>query len=427
MKKTVLTALFLVTAAFAAVAQVTIEECVSKARENYPLIKKYGLLEATTVVDLSDINKGWLPRIGVYGQLTGQNVVPSFPEALSGVLEQMGQQVNGLGKIQYKVGADISQTVWDGGASVRRREMVRTQEAVKQAALDVEMYAIKERVENLFFAILLTEEQITQSLVTHNLLTSNLEKMRVMLQNGVAMQSDVDMIEAQALTVWQGISGARSAARGYRNVLELFTGISMQDLELVRPEAAMPADQKPDRPEQRLFDSRLSLNRAAERLSEVERMPRVGFSAQAYYGYPGFDYFKSMMNRKLSLNMLAGVKVTWNIDSFYTCRNTMRRTAVENGNIEAEREVFTFNNRMQTAARREAIEGLRAVMADDERIIRLRANVRRAAESQIENGVIDATALLTKITDENLAELTARLHGIQLLQEIYKLKYILNR
>ena len=66
-------------------------------------------------------------------------------------------------------------------------------------------------------------------------------------------------------------------------------------------------------------------------------------------------------------------------------------------------------------------------MADDERIVTLRASVRQAAESQLKNGVIDATALLSKITDENLALLTARYHEIQLLQNIYKLKNTLNR
>ena len=156
-------------------------------------------------------------------------------------------------------------------------------------------------------------------------------------------------------------------------------------------------------------------------------MPKVGFFAQTWYGYPGFDYFKSMMTRNLSFNIMAGVKVTWNIDAFYTKKNTARRTAVDTGNVMAEKETFLFNTGMQSVSQQEKISGLRSVMADDAKIIELRTNVRKAAESQLENGVIDATALLTKITDENQAKLTARFHEIQLIQEIYNLKYILNR
>lgn len=408
-------------------AQITIEECVRLAEDNYPLIKKYELLSVTKEIEFSDINKSWLPRIGVYGQVTGQNIVPSFPKSLTGVLEQMGQNMQGLGKIQYKAGVDLNQTIWDGGLSSVRREITCAQEVTQRAALDVELYSVRERVENLYFAILLTEEQIGQNQLTYLLLMSNLEKLQAMFQNGTAMQSDVDMVEAQALTISQNISLAQNAVKGYRKVLSLFTGENIETQQLIRPSATEPQNNVSERPELKLFESRLKQNRLSERLADVSLMPKIGFFAQAYYGYPGFDYFKSMINKNLSFNILAGIKASWNIDSFYTKNNSYRKTLVNAEKIAADRDLFLFNSDMQSASQRVAIEGIRKVLKDDEKIIALRANVRKAAESQLENGIIDATALLTKITDENLARLTGRLHEIELLQEIYKLKNILNR
>ena len=419
----VLLALF---SCFSVSAQVTIEECVAKAEANYPLISRYRLLEATRDIDLDEINNSWLPRIGVYGQLTGQNVVPAFPKSLAGVLDQMGQSMKGLGKIQYKIGVDVSQNIWDGGVSGARRELTRTQEEVSRSALDVEMYAVRQRVESVFFALLLTEEQIEQSEVTHRLLQKNLEQLSSKVRNGVAMQSDADMVEAQALTVSQGIAEAKSAADGYRKVLEIFTGESLQGKTLSRPSAEVPLDDESQRPELRLFENRLRANSVAHRLSETSLMPKVGMFAQAYYGYPGFDYFKSMMNRNLSFNILAGIKVSWNIDSFYSRKNNSRRASVNALDINADKDLFLFNTSIQSASQREAVNGLREVMKDDARIIELRASVRRAAESQLANGIIDATALLAKISDENIAQLNARLHEIQLIKEIYNLKYTLN-
>ncbi|MDE5585123.1 MAG: TolC family protein [Muribaculaceae bacterium] len=412
---------------FSVSAQVTIEECVAKAEANYPLISRYRLLEATRDIDLDEINNSWLPGIGVYGQLTGQNVVPAFPKSLAGVLDQMGQSVKGLGKIQYKVGVDVSQNIWDGGVSGARRELTRTQEEVSRSALDVEMYAVRQRVESVFFALLLTEEQIEQSEVTHRLLRKNLEQLRSKVRNGVAMQSDADMVEAQALTVSQGIAQAKSAADGYRKVLEIFTGESLQGKTLSRPSAEVPLDDESQRPELRLFENRLRANSVAHRLYETSLMPKVGMFAQAYYGYPGFDYFKSMMNRNLSFNILAGVKVSWNIDSFYSRKNNSRRASVNALDINADKDLFLFNTSIQSASQRKAVNGLREVMKDDARIIELRASARRAAESQLANGIIDATALLAKISDENIAQLNARLHEIQLIKEIYNLKYTLNQ
>lgn len=427
MKKPIILLFCLIIAPLCVTAQITIEQCVEKAMENYPEIRKYDLVSATREIDLSDIDKGWLPRISAYGQATVQNAVPSFPESLSGVLQQMGQSMKGLDKLQYKVGMDISQTIWDGGLSRARRDVSRLTSETQRKYIDVELYAVRQRVENLYFAILLTEEQIAQTGNALALVKGNLEKLRSMLRNGTAMQCDVDMVAAQALTMEQDITRARSAVRGYRQVLEIFIGENLADRALVMPYAQLPSDMRPERPELSLFENRIAAAQASRRLSDVSLMPKVGFFAQTWYGYPGFDYFKSMMNRNLSFNIMAGVKVTWNIDAFYTKKNTDRRTAVDTGNVMAEKETFLFNTGMQSVSQQEKISGLRSVMADDAKIIELRTNVRKAAESQLENGVIDATALLTKITDENQAKLTARFHEIQLIQEIYNLKYILNR
>lgn len=428
MNKAITTLLLLLAAWLALSAEtVTIEQCVEKAEENYPLIRKYDLLAATCDIELSDIDKAWLPRIGISGQVTAQNAVPSYPETLSHFLDQAGQKIEGLGKVQYKAGVDVAQSIWDGGVARSRRRVQKAGTEVQKEALEVEIYAVRQRVENLYFAILLAEEQIRISDNTLALVRSNLDRLRSMLKNGTAMQSDVDMLEAQALTIEQGRTQAQSAVKGYRKMLGIFTGIDMQDCELAIPVAAVPSALESNRPELRLFENKKALIDASQRLSDTSLMPKLGLFAQAYYGYPGFNYFKSMMERDMSLNLMAGLKVSWNIDSFYTKKNAKRRNDIDSQGVAVDKDVFLFNTNMQSASAMESIAGLREVMAKDEQIVALRQRVRQAAESQLDNGVIDATALLTKINDENQAELTARYHAIQHLQEIYNLKYILNR
>lgn len=408
-------------------AAITLEECLDKARENYPLVAKYGLVEHTASIELSDINKSWLPRVGVYAQATAQNKVPGLPDALQNVLAQMGQESRGIGLVQYKAGVDVTQTVWDGGASRTQRAVERARTHESQAALDVEMYAVRERVMNLFFGILLFDEQIARTENTVTLLRASRTLMESMLKGGVAMQSDVDMLEAQELSLLQQVTSARNAAKGYRDMLSLYVGENLDSEELVRPHAEMPADLESRRPELELFRARNLVSDARVAAVNSSVMPKIGLFAQAYYGYPGFNYFDSMINRNLSFNILAGVKVSWSIDTFYTRDNSRRRLALAAESTDADREVFLFNNRLQATSQVDAIEGLRAVMADDNRIVELRTSVRRAAESQLANGVIDATALLAKITDENQARLTASYHEIELLQAIFQLKNTLNR
>ena len=408
-------------------AQVTVEECVKFAQENYPLIRKYNLLNHTKEVNLSDINKSWLPQINVYGQGTVQNETPSFPESLAGIISQTGMSISGLNEWQYKVGADISQNIWDGGMSKTERKIELAEDAERQAALDVQLYAIRERVEELYFGILLIEEQAEQTRNMQTLLKSNLDKLQTMFENGTAMQSDVDMVEAQYLSNAQQLTQAESTAKSYRKVLEIFTGKSLAGQELVKPDTSVPQDLLPDRPELRHFEAQLHTNEARNASITASTMPKIGLFAQAYYGYPGFDYFKSMMNRDLSFNILAGVKVSWNIGAFYTKKNNRQKLRLYADNIAVERDVFLFNTNMQTRLQLDHIDELKAIMKENDRIVELRTNVRKAAESQLDNGVIDATDLLTRLTDEKQARLNASYQKIRLLQSIYQLKYTLNK
>lgn len=408
-------------------AGVTVEQCVEAARDNYPLIQKYDILNQSRQLDLSDINKSWLPQIGVYAQGTAQNAVPSFPDGLSHMLEQIGTEMSGLGKLQYKIGVDFSQTIWDGGSSKASRAIAESENASRVAALDTELYAVRQRVENLFFGILLIEEQIKQAELTKKLLERNLEKLKAMKAHGAAMQSDMDMVEAQMLTVSQQVIQAKSQAQSYRKLLGLYTGRSVEGENLVKPELEIPAALTSNRPEMNLFEARIKANDARLGSIKASLMPRIGFFAQAYYGYPGFNYFKSMLNRDMSFNIMAGVKISWNIGSFYTKGNNELKLRLANNDIAADRDLFLFNTGLQIESQTEQISELRDIMKDDARIVSLRQNVRAAAESQLNNGVIDATALLTKITDENLARINSTYHEIQLLQSIYQLKYILNR
>lgn len=408
-------------------AEVSLEQCLTSAEDNYPLIAKYDLLAASQNINLSDINKSWLPRIGVFAQTSIQNVVPLFPSALSNVMQQMGGQLRGLGKLQYKVGVDFNQTIWDGGASKANREVVRARSEVDRAILDVDMYAIRQRVESLYFGILLLESQIDRINAAIDVYKVNLATLNHLIQEGVAMQSDADMVEAQMLELTQQSAQAQSAEKAYRDALSLFTALDLADEKLSLPSGDIPLDMEPSRPEQTLFDSQQSLNVARRGSLDATLMPKIGLFAQSYYGYPGIDYFKAMNGRDLTFNVVAGVKVSWNIDAFYKKKNSLKNLDISNRQIEVDRETFLFNNSIQSASQLENIRGIEAVIADDGRIVELRRKVRKAAESQLANGVIDATALTLKINDETQAELAASYHTIQRLQAIYDLKNTLNR
>lgn len=408
-------------------SEITVEQCVEYAQANYPLIKKYELLEQTSDISLSEINTAWFPRVAVTGQTTWQSAVPTFPKAYTGMMQQLGTELKGLPRWQYRAGVEVSQTVWDGGTTARRRELEKASTAVQQSSLDVDMYAVRERVESIYFGLLLVRNQIEQLENTHKRLQQVATQMKVYVQNGTALTSDADLVEAQILTLEQQIDQAQSSADGYIQILKIFIDRPIAMVDLVAGRAHVPADLSPLRPELKLMDARRDLARVQQRLSDTALMPKFGLFGQGFYGNPGLDNFKSMLDREATFNFIGGVKATWNIDAFYTRNSSRRRTTLAEEMIETDRATLLRNLAMQSDSQLSSINGLKKIIEKDTKIVELRSNVRNAAEAKFENGVVDSTYLLEKITDELASRINAKYHEIQLIQEIYRLKYTLNR
>lgn len=414
-------------AGLSAGAQVTLDECRRLAREHYPEIRQYDLVRRTEEYTLSNARRAWLPQLSFAAQATWQTEVPSFPNALAGMLAQQGIDMPGMNKDQYKAALELNQTLWDGGKSEADKRIARAEAAEQARSADVDLYALQGRVDNLFFGILLLDERIAQTRLTLDLLRSNLEKVRALQRNGVAMQSDADAVEAELLTVNQQLTQVTASRDSYRRMLEIFTGRPLDGEQLERPDASEPRSMESSRPELALFDATADKLTAQERLVKAATRPHFGLFAQGYYGYPGMDYFQSMMSPDWSWNAMAGVKMSWNFGAYYTRKNSLAKLRTAKEQVEVQREIFLFNTRLQTAEESGDIARLRKALADDDRIVALRRSVREAAESKLRNGVIDTDDLLRKITDEAAAATARSAREIELLKTIYELKHTINR
>ncbi len=209
-------------------------------------------------------------------------------------------------------------------------------------------------------------------------------------------------------------------------MLEAFIGRRVSS-GLEKPKADAPLDDTPDRPELRWMDARTRLIDAKEKQLDASLRPRLSLFAQGYYGYPGYDMFGDMFSHDWTLNGMVGLKLSWNLSGFYTHKNDRRRLSVKRAEVENAREVFLFNNRLQSIENHSTIRRYQLVMAEDEEIISLRSSVRKAAEEKLSHGVIDVNDLLQEINRENNARIALSTHEIEMLKSIYELKYTLNK
>lgn len=413
--------------AYVAGAQPTLDECRRLAREHYPEIRQYDLIRQTKEYTLSNANKSWIPQVAFVAQATWQTAVPTLPDALTGMLSQQGVAIPGINKDQYKIALELNQTIWDGGKTKADKRIAEAEAEEQNRATDVDFHTLEGRVDNLYFGILLLDERVRQTRLTIELLRSNLEKVRSLQRNGVAMQTDADAVEAELLTVGQQLTQIEASRASYRQMLEIFIGKELGGQQLILPDTEQPVSYDNARPELALFDAKIEKLTAQEKLVKASTRPRFGLFAQGYYGYPGMDFFESMMSSDWSWNAMIGVKMSWNFGAYYTKKNSLNKLRTAKRQVDVQREVFLFNTQLQTTAENGDIARLRKALADDDRIVALRRSVREAAESKLRNGVIDTNDLLRKITEEATAATARSAREIELVKTIYELKHTINQ
>ena len=401
----------------------TLEECQQAAVRNYPMIRQYDLIAKTTDLTVSNIQKGWLPQLSASAQATLQSDVTAFPDQIQQVYQTMGIDMKGLRKDQYRVGIDVQQTVFDGGAISSQKTIAREQGNVQTAQTEVNMYHVRKRVNEMYFALLLLDEQLVLNRDLQELLTQNEKKLASMLKGGTAAESDYQNVKAERLNVVQQMTSLEAQRSALTRMLSTFCGIEVTAVVKPVPSATVAQQQTNQRPELKAIDAQLRLADAQEKALNAALMPKLGVFAQGFYGYPGYNMFEDMMGRKWSLNGMIGARLTWNIGALYTRKNDKAKIQMQRESAENQRDVFLFNNQLEQIQQREGIVRYQKLMKDDEEIIRLRSSIRKAADSKLQHGIIDVNDLVREINAENAARVQQSVHEIEMLKEIYDLKY----
>ena len=319
----------------------------------------------------------------------------------------------------------MNQTIWDGGVIRSTRRLTEAQATADREQLNSDLYILNDRVNQLYFGCLLQDELIRQNGLLQKELQINIDRISAMMENGVANQSDRESMEVELLNARQKEIELKAARSAYGKMLAALIG---------RPDAGAFVLEVPsiperpslppviNRPELRALDAKSNLLELQNKQLTAGLMPRIGAFLQGGYGRPGLDMLEDSFNPFY----VAGVRLSWNMGKLYTLKNDRRKIATNRQAVEVERETFLFNTRLQLTQQNTEIRKMTDLMKADDKIIRLRASIKKAAEVKLANGVISVTDLIREINSEDLARQTAATHRIQQLQSIYNYMYTTN-
>jgi outer membrane protein TolC len=390
-------------------SSLSIEACYDLARKNYPLIKQKELLVKSMEFTIANAHSGYLPQVGIYAQATYQSDVTRLPGPA--VL------VEPLSKDQYKVYGEINQNIYDGGVIKNQTAVQQASTLLEQQKLEVELYKIKDRINQLFFGVLLMEAQLTQVQLLKEDLTLSLSKTESAIRNGTAFKTNADILRAEQLKSDQRSIEMKATRKGYLDMLGYFTNqMLLENTVLEKPTVLEEiVDPAIKRPELTLYQFQRELLSAQYKANTTRNAPRLGFFVQGGYGRPALNVLKN----EFDTYYLGGFRMNWILSGFYNSRRDRELLDVNSQIVNSQSDLFLFNTTINIKQQSQEVTKLRELMAVDNQLIALRSKIKDTARSQHENGVISTSDFLRELNAEDAAKQNLLLHEVQLMLAHY--------
>lgn len=403
-----------------ATAQLTLEACTDRVMKHYPLIKQYDLTKQVEAYSLSNIEKVYWPQISMSAKATLQSEAIDISLPLPPTPIEIKQS-----KDQYQITLDINQTVWDGGLTASKKKIVRGNSAIEKKQLDVELYKLRDQVNQLFFSLLFYNEQSKQLDLLEQELAQNRQVLKSNLKQGTIGQHDLNLFDVEKLEVQQQRIELKSSQEKIRTALSVLMGEEMtSSTMLMKPLIAKSSPAQFDqRPEIQLIAQQIQLIELQKEVEKEGFNPKIGLFVQGGYGRPGLNF----MNNTFQPYYIGGVRMNWNISHLYTTKNNLNTLQSNQLKLESLKETWVLNNNIQLKKLHIEEKALLEKMKTDEEMIRLKTEIKQACASKVANGMATTTDLLKEIHAESMARLQKELHELQLLLNQENIKYVTNQ
>ncbi|GAA5522984.1 TolC family protein [Aliifodinibius salicampi] len=408
-------AIFFVLSFFGSVQpdSISLDYCYQQAYEHYPTAKNVELQKKITELNVHIANTGYFPDITINGQATYQSEVTEI--GLSG-----GGGLPSISKDQYEGSVDVTQTIFNGGAVEIQKELERAKGEQQMHATEVNLQQIRSQIDQVYFGILLSQQQAK----TINLLIENLEEqlsaVRSQVENGVLLPSQQHILKAELISARQdSIDNHSNIKAGYEVLSEIIGEEIIPKAKLVLPKE-QPGYQSlhPQRAELNLFESRRQTLEQQRKLVRTKQMPSLAAFGTAAYGRPGLNF----LNDDFHDYYIAGVKVRWNVWDFFNADREQQILKIEQQKIDHEQRAFQRQLNASLDRISEHIGSIKENMKRDREIIELRQQVVKESASQLKNGVITATEYVMELTRANQARLSLYINRVRLSQA--KVEYL---
>ena len=388
---------------------VQLQDCLNAVENNFPLGAQRQLIDSSLSLSIQNLNKNYLPKIDIEGQATYQSDVASIPVDLPFL------QIPQVPKDQYKAQLGLTQTIYDGGATSHLKDMQTASAGVDKQQVEVQLYDIKKKVAQLYLNIMLLHAERNLLSSTGATLSAEYSRLEGAESGGVALPSDVDLIQAEKLRNTQQQRSIAMQLVSNAQAISTLTGLPVDTTtSFSTPQFSVnySSFDVSKRPEYKLFDDQNKLVESRKAAFNSRNIPKLGAFAQAGYGRPGLNPLATDFNSFYIL----GAKLSWNIWDWRTTKTDKEIASIDQAKIEKARESFVKQSTVEMQQLNDQISDLEQQMETDGQIVNLRQKVAATKSFQLEKGIITSSEYVTAVNAQQQAQINYELHKIQWIQ-----------
>jgi outer membrane protein TolC len=392
----------------AQVDKLSLQQAYDLAREHYPVIRQKDLVRQTADLTIENLSKGYLPQLNISGQATYQSAVTSVPVSIPGI------KIDEPSKDQYKIQAELTQLVYDGGSTYAQKNVQNANAQVEEQKAEVELYKVKERINQVYLGILLVDAQLEQVTYVKKDIEIGIKRVEAMVKNGTAFRSNQLTLEAEQMKNDQRVIELNANRKGLVDVLALFINRSLPaDVKLEQPTIPMTlVKESVARPELKYYSYQNELFKVQNQMISAKNRPKVNLFVQGGYGRPGLN----MLKNEFDLFYIGGVRLNWGLGNLYTTKKEREILQVNQRLVDVQKDLFMLNTNTLLKQQEAEVSKLSQLIQSDEQIIGVRGQVKEAALAQLTNGVITTNDYLKEVNAEDQAKQSLLTHQVQLLQ-----------
>lgn len=409
MKRTLIVLLlFTAGVGYGQVSSINLEDCYRLARENYPRLSDTRRQKEISDLKIQNIGVAWNPQVNLNGQATYQSEVTKVSIPIPNV------SIPSPSKDQYKAYLDVKQTIYDGGLTDANKSLERSGLAADLQNLEVEIYSLRDKVNQLYFNILLMKENEEVMKLKGSNLGERIKILESGFKNGMVTSRDLELLKAERLLTDQQISEIHSERTASLGALGILTNQSLNENTSLTEPVVNVKSETITRPELKYFELLGNKIDQNSQLLQKTRNPKFFGFGQAGYGKPGLN----MLKNSFDPYYLVGLGVSWNVIDWKQTGRSRKILEVQKEMIGSQKATFDQNLSIALFKANETIKKIDQLLKIDEDLVSLRTKIAKNSASQLENGAITSADYIVDLNAATQANISQKSHKVQLYYAI---------